>query len=243
VFFNVPSRYLKNVAESRYQWLHGATARHAVVVTASRRLARELHAAYDDQQVATGKQSWHTPAIFYWGDWLARQIDSVVEPDQLPLRIDSFSASIIWERCLRTHMPDELLGFSGVVRQARQAWQLVNDWSVSVAELVSCARSQDERLFARAASDYQAQLRAGSWLDSAGTAALLTDLITQKSVSVPRIITLAGFDNPVPAVAGVIAALRAAGCRVDSAPPPDVNSTVSVGYMRVTIAAANRAKP
>jgi len=228
VFFNVPSRYLKNVAESRYQWLHGATAEHAVVVTASRRLARELHAAYDDQQVATGKQSWHTPAIFYWGDWLARQIDSVVEPDQLPLRIDSFSASIIWERCLRTHMPDELLGFSGVVRQARQAWQLVNDWSVSVAELVACARSQDERLFARAASDYQAQLRAGSWLDSAGTAALLTDLITQKSVSVPRIITLAGFDNPVPAVAGVIAALRAAGCRVDSAPPPDVNSTVSV---------------
>ncbi len=212
----------------RYPWLPDAVAGHAEVVTASRRLARELRGVYDDLQLATGKQSWHTPAIFFWGDWLGRKIESVADPASLPVRIDSFSASIVWERCLRAHMPDELLGFSGIVRQARQAWQHLNDWSVPVAELVAFARSQDERLFAKAASDYDAQLRAGSWIDGAGSAALLADLIARESVAVPGRITLAGFDRPAPSVTRVIEALGSAGCVVDTAPSPDVNTAVSM---------------
>jgi len=219
---------LNNSSDQRYPWLQNAIAERAEVVTASRRLARELRGVYNDQQVATGKQSWHTPAIVFWSDWVALQIESVSDPSALPVRIDAFSASIIWERCLRAHMPDELLGFSGIVRQARQAWRQLNDWSVPIAELVSSARSQDERLFANAASDYKTQLRAGSWIDDAGTEALLADLITQESVTVPRQIMLAGFDRPVPAVARVVEALRAGGCSVQTVPSPDVNATVSV---------------
>jgi ATP-dependent helicase/nuclease subunit B len=219
---------LINDPGQKYPWLQDAIAENTEVVTASRRLARELQTVYDDLQLAAGKLSWHTPAIFFWGDWLARLIDSAPDPASLPVRIDSFSASIIWERCLRAHMPDELLGFSGIVRQARQAWRQLNDWAVPVAEIVASARSQDERLFARAANEYQEKLRAGSWVDGAGTAALLAELIEQKSVSVPGKITLAGFDRPVPAVDNVIAGLRKAGCVVDNAPPPDVNASVCI---------------
>lgn len=222
------SHRLNNDHGQKFPWLQDAIAEHAEVVTASRRLARELHTVYDDLQLAAGKQSWHTPAIFFWGDWLAKQIDGVPNPAALPVRIDSFSASIIWERCLRAHIPDELLGFSGMVRQARQAWRQLHDWAVPVAELVSSARSQDERLFARAASEYQEQLRAGSWVDGAGTAAQLTELIEQRSITLPRQITLAGFDRPVPAVENVIAALEATGCVVGTAPPPDVNTSVGI---------------
>ena len=211
-----------------YPWLQEAIADNAEVVTASRRFARELRGDYDEQQLAAGMQSWHTPAIYFWGDWLARLVDSVPDPALLPVRIDAFSSAIIWERCLREHMPEELLGFNGVVRQARQAWRQINDWAVPITELASSARSQDERMFAKAASAYQAELGASAWVDEAGAAAQLAELIEQRSVVVPRHITLAGFDRPVPAVVRVIEALEAAGCNVGSAPPPEVNGSVSV---------------
>jgi probable DNA repair protein len=211
-----------------YPWLQDAIAENAELITASRRLARELRGAYDEQQLAAGMQSWHTPAIFFWGDWLARLVDSVPDPAALPVRIDAFSSAIIWERCLREHMPEELLGFNGVVRQARQAWRQVNDWAVPITELGSSARSQDERMFAKAASAYQAKLNTGAWVDETSTAAQLAELIEQKLVAVPRQITLAGFDRPAPTVVRVIEALEAAGCNVASAPPPEVNRGVSV---------------
>jgi len=189
---------------------------------------RELHSIFEDQQIAAGKQSWHTPAIVFWNDWLARQIESIANPVALPVRIDSFSAAIVWERCLRSHMPDELLGFSGIVRQAGQAWRRLHDFAVPVTELESSARSQDERLFARAANDYQSQLTAAAWIDAAGTAAQLADLIAQESVAVPRRLTLAGFDNPVPSVGRIIEVLQAAGCIVDQAPAPETHSNVRI---------------
>ena len=217
-----------SIPEQMYPWLQDAIAENAAVVTASRRLARELRGAYDEQQLAAGRQSWHTPAIYFWGDWLARLVDSVPDPAVLPVRIDVFSSAIVWERCLREHMPEELLGFNGVVRQARQVWRKLNDWAVPITELASSARSQDERMFAKAASAYQAELSARAWIDETGTAAQLAELIEQKSVAVPRHVTLAGFDRPVPAVVRVIEALEAAGCNVGSAPPPEVNRGVSV---------------
>jgi len=208
-----------------YLWLKDAIARDAVIITASRRLARELQAAYAVQQLEAGVLSWVTPSISFWNDWCKQQLEAVAEPLSLPLPIDNFSSSILWERCLKDHAPDGLPALSGVMRQAREAWQKLNDWNVPPAALPAAARSADEQLFAAAAADYQALLAAAGWTDRDGIPRLVTGVLTKQPGGTPKAAVFAGFDRYVPAVTAVIDALTAAGCSVQSAPAPATGAT------------------
>jgi probable DNA repair protein len=210
-----------------YPWLEDAITRDAVVITASRRLARELRAAYAERQLEAGARSWLTPSILFWNDWCRRQLEAATDPDPLPLTIDNFSSAILWERCLRKHLPDGLPALSGVIRQARDAWQRVNNWDVPLAALKRSARSPDEQLFAAAAADYQALLEAACWTDQDGIPRLVSGLITKQRVNAPKEAVFAGFDRFSPAVSNVIDALQLAGCAVQTAPEP-VTSAAAV---------------
>ena len=63
-----------------YPWLNDAIERDAVIITASRRLARELQAAYAAEQLAAGVLSWVTPSIHFWNDWCRLQLDVASDP-------------------------------------------------------------------------------------------------------------------------------------------------------------------
>lgn len=211
-----------------YPWLKDAITRDAVIITASRRLARELQAAFAAQQIEAGVLSWVTPSIFFWNDWCRQQLEDVANPLQLPVPIDSFSSSILWERCLRKHAPDGLPAMSGLIRQARDAWQRRNDWNVPLSILANSARSPDEQLFAAAATDYQGLLESGGWVDRDAFPGLVADLLDNKDVGAAQEAVFAGFDRFTPAVTRVIDALTAAGCHVQSAPETDAGGEVSV---------------
>ena len=211
-----------------YSWLKDAITRDAVIITASRRLARELQAAWAGQQLQAGVLSWATPSIFFWNDWCRRQLEAAAEPTELPLPIDNFSSSILWERCLKNHLPDGLPALSGIVRQARGGWQRLNDWHVPLAALTSSARSPDEQLFAAAAADYQALLAASSWTDQHGMPRLLIRLLSKQQFRAPQHAVFAGFDRFAPAVSEVIDALTLAGCSVQTAPEPATSAKASV---------------
>ena len=211
-----------------YPWLKDAISRDAVIITASRRLARELQTAYAGLQLRAGILSWETPSIFFWHDWCRRQLDAAAEPAELPLPVDNFSSSILWERCLKKHLPDGLPALSGVIRQARDGWQRLNDWNVPLAALTRSARSPDEQLFAAAAADYQALLDASSWTDQHGIPRLVTRLLSKQPVCAPKQAVFVGFDRFAPAVSEVIDALTLAECGVQTAPEPATSAKASV---------------
>ena len=211
-----------------YSWLKDAITRDAVIITASRRLARELQAAYAGQQLQAGILSWATPSIFFWNDWCRRQLEAAAKPAELPLPVDNFSSSILWERCLNKHLPDGLPALSGVIRQARDGWQRLNDWKVPLAALLRSARSPDEQLFAAAAVDYQALLDASSWTDQHGVPRLVTRLLSEQRVRAPKQALFVGFDRFAPAVSEVIDALTLAECSVQMAPEPATSAKASV---------------
>jgi len=211
-----------------YLWLKDAIDRDAVVITASRRLARELQAAYAAQQLAAGVRSWVTPSISFWNDWCKRQLEAVADPLPLPIPVDDFSSSILWERCLRKHAPEDLPALSGVIRQARDAWQRLKAWNVPLADLADSARSPDEQMFAAAAADYQARLESAAWTDRDSIPRLVTGLLSNKLSSAPKAAVFAGFDRFSPAVTEVIDALTAAGCSVQTAPVPGTSHQASV---------------
>ena len=119
-------------SESGYGWLEEEITPGTEIVTASRRLARELAAAYGDQQVGAGKSAWLTPPIHFWQEWLSSLLAAAPDPAALPRRLDAVPAAVLWERCLKNRMPDGLLSVGGVVRQAGQVWQRACEWELSL---------------------------------------------------------------------------------------------------------------
>ncbi len=203
-------------ARRHYGWLQDALARDATVISASRRLARELVAEHDAQQVAQGKLAWETPQILFLHDWLCRSIDEL--PDAgLPRLIDSASSVVLWERCLDRTVRNALLSTTGLVRHAMRAWQRVHEWQVPLERLAATAASRDEHWFARAAAAYAEELNQAQWLDAAQLPMYCAELFASGRLAAPAQIVYAGFDRLTPATAALFEQLAAQGSQVVAA--------------------------
>jgi probable DNA repair protein len=181
-----------------YLWLDSALSESSQVITASRRLARVLRQEYAQQRVLAGDTVWQTPVIQAWSDWLSDLVGGHGNQLSLPTVITSHQSRILWERCLRREISDPLVNVGMLARQSRDAWNRLREWQVSIAECQQYARSNDQRLFAAAANNYQSILKRESWVDEAGLAQLAIELMGDKALSLPRRITLAGFDRVPP---------------------------------------------
>lgn len=194
----------------RYAWLADALANDALVLTASRRLARDLRAQHDAEQQRAGRTAWRTPAILFWQDWLARALQESAAESRL--LADSHLSAVLWEAQLEGVLDQPVLVQAGLVRQAQVAWQRLLEWNVPLDRLDRQARRPEERAFARAASAYREELTQRGWLDSAQLAAWATQACDR--LEVPALILHAGFDRLSPALQGLFAALGDTGAAV-----------------------------
>ncbi|MDZ7771087.1 MAG: PD-(D/E)XK nuclease family protein [Woeseiaceae bacterium] len=195
-----------------------AVHRRATVLASSRRLARELRAAHDHEQAVAGRESWPTPDILFWQDWLVRTLTDAARHDT-PLLLHSTACTLLWEQSLRTTSPADLLSTSSVVRNARQAWQRLHEFQVPLGEVAAAAGNNDERWFSRAAHAYRDSLDAGNWIDMALLPSCIAGFIRRQEIELPAEIVHAGFDRIVPALQELFDALLAAGITVSAAPP------------------------
>ena len=160
-----------------YDWLNGALQGSSQVVTANRRLARVLAAEYSREQVAAGHSAWRSPGILSWQDWLTELVATAELSQQLPTRLNGHQSRILWERCLRREVTSPLLNISALVRQARDAWTRLHEYSVQLADVEAAAQGRDQRIFASAARAYQSILEREHWIDDVGLTALATELV------------------------------------------------------------------
>ena len=91
-----------------YDWLHDALDESTCVVTANRRLARELHNSWSAHKLAEGAAAWRTPDIQPWTSWLGAMLASSRRQDGIPTRINAHQSQLLWERCLRKELDDVL---------------------------------------------------------------------------------------------------------------------------------------
>ena len=211
-----------------YEWLEEALRENSQVVTANRRLSRVLAAEYGQQQLARGHRAWRTPAMHSWHGWLGQLVTSAELGGALPARLNEHQGRVLWERCLRREVSDPLLNVPILVRQAREAWSRLHEFSLTLDECESAALGRDQRLFVRAARSYQSILDREGWIDGDGLAGLLTQLVIDGRVSLPNKVTLAGFDRLVPQSAALLDAMTEAGLDVSEAPPGGPSSTLCV---------------
>ncbi|MCB1844289.1 MAG: hypothetical protein KDI09_15115, partial [Halioglobus sp.] len=200
-----------------YEWLSDAIGTGATVVTASRRLARELHIAFERKQQFAGRRSWLTPRIVFWSDWLAETLDNA-ERDSLPRLIDPASSTVLWEQCLGHTSRQELLSIAAVLRHARQAWQRMHDWQLPMEAVAASAISRDEHWFVRAASAYSDLLKADDWIDHAQLAAYAAEILDAACLAPGGRLVHAGFDRVTPAQGCLFERLTRHGVKVAAAP-------------------------
>ena len=201
-----------------YEWLSESLQGQAHVVTANRRLARDLRDAYTGQQLGAGLAAWPSPRIYSWQDWLRECLRSVSAQESLPTRINQYHSQLLWERCLAKELPDSTARAAGLVRLARDAWQRLADWQVDIRELARSVQSEDQRLFASVAGRYLAILEHEHWVDDAGLAALVVAAIDKGTVAAPDCLTFAGFERARPVVEVLQQVLIDKGCEVRTPP-------------------------
>ena len=197
-----------------YGWLSDVCDDSSHVVTASRRLARELKAAYNQQQLATGRSAWRTPTILTYPDWLNRVTVAAFRDNQ-PTRINAQQSRVLWERVLGSAINDPLVNIASLARQARDAWKRIHEWGVPFDEILSSASGADQRLFAKAAIRYRSLLESENWVDDALLVAYVIDRVRDGHLRLPSRVAVAGFDRTTPQVEELFAALKEQGTRVE----------------------------
>jgi len=197
-----------------YDWLNDALQDSSQVVTANRRLARMLARHYAEQQVASGLSAWRSPAIVSWQDWLQDLLATAELSRTLPTRLNTHQSRVLWERCLRREVSSPLLNIAALVRQARDAWTRLHDFSVPLDQVDGAAQGRDQRIFAIAANSYQSILTRENWIDDTGLAGVAEQLVISGDIALSAKITLAGFDRITPAAANLLAAVRDAGTKI-----------------------------
>src|SRR5210317_865386 len=106
-----------------YDWLNDALDDATCIVTANRRLSRELQNAWGATQVAAGNTAWRTPDIQTWQGWLGSVAAAAEQQGEVPTQINAHQSQLLWERCLRKELVEVSTGLSSLVRLSRDTWQ------------------------------------------------------------------------------------------------------------------------
>jgi probable DNA repair protein len=197
-----------------YNWLSDALDDSTCLVTANRRLARELQYAWGQAQVESGRTAWRSPDIQTWQGWLGSVTATAERQDAFPTRINAHQSQWLWDRCLRKELGEGVTGLPSLVRLSRDTWQRLADARVSIREVARSAKNEDQRLFSSAAGRYLAVLENKRWVDDAGLAALALELIASRSVRLKTRYVFAGFDRVRPSFTALQIALEESGCKV-----------------------------
>ena len=200
------------VQQPALDWL-GEDPVHRTLLTANRRLARELRNEYDQSMLRAGHVAWQTPSLQSWSSWVSQlcQASEVTAGATLA----PAAARVVWRQVAERHAAPNVLSVEGLARLGQEAWQLLCDWCVPLDDLRRSARNRDEHVFCRMLDDYLAALQDKGWVDGNQLLLKACQVIDNGRIALPTRVRLEGFDRFVPAVRRVLNALEAGGCRVD----------------------------
>jgi ATP-dependent helicase/nuclease subunit B len=201
-----------------YDWLSDSLGGDGTVVTANRRLSRDLSETFSVAQLNAGRKAWRSPEIYAWQDWLLSLSDRAIDQEYLPGRINARQSQLLWERCLKREINDSESGISSLVRMSRETWQRLADWQISIGEVARATQSEDQKLFASVAGRYLGLLERENWVDDAGLGELVLRLITDRKIRFAGSVTFAGFERQRPIIVAISDAMITAGYAVGFAP-------------------------
>ncbi len=185
-----------------------AAGNGALVLTATKRLARQLRRQFDRQQEEAGHQAWPTPAIHSGDAWLMQAGDAIGEGWRL---LGTLPARMLWEKIVTADAAGsdrELLQAGATARLAEEAHALVTEYGGAPDAFPLTA---DHLSFQRWRSVYRETLRKEGWLDRLDIAERVVAALTDGRLAVPSQVLFVGFDELPPRFVRIAGALRHAG--------------------------------
>lgn len=190
-----------------------------LVATGNARLSRGLAAEFDRRMLARGRAAWNTPAVLPLSAWLPEVLSDcgLRAGSALPRILTAEQEEQVWSAVIRQEgggPQPALLRVEATARRAREAYALLCEWRLDLAER-RFADSEDAAAFRRWALHFRALLAERGQAVAAQIPTLLRPLLAQGPGRLPPRMLLAGFYELNPAQQALLAALREAGCQAD----------------------------
>ncbi|MGB5708081.1 MAG: PD-(D/E)XK nuclease family protein [Arenicellales bacterium] len=186
----------------------------ATVITATRRLSRELIRQFDQARFQSGDHAWPSADVLPWDAWIRRCWNDIAPLVQnQPLVLTEGQLEVMWSQIVTTdigrtessNLP--LWNTRATARAAIRTLRLVRDWQIDNEQLKKSAHP-DHRCFVRWLKAYEAECRDKNWIDRSQIADLLLQNI---KILNPRNIHLIGFDRLLPKQQALVHALKQKG--------------------------------
>ena len=178
-----------------------ALRKGATVVTGNKHLAAVTLHAFEQSAVEQGLQAWPTPRIWPWPVWLQAVWEEARVSGSEPASqflLGPHQEQRVWEDIITESMTGQpLLQVAGVVRDAQQAWQLVQSWNIALTR-EQFSYNHDSTSFFQWASKFENRCREQEWLSSACLADRLQRSLKNGDLAVPHELLLIGFDTLTP---------------------------------------------
>ncbi|NOZ52256.1 MAG: PD-(D/E)XK nuclease family protein [Gammaproteobacteria bacterium] len=210
-----------------------ALDRGVTVVTGNKRLAGVIRQAFEQAAINKDLGVWPTPDIVPWSVWLQRSWEEALVLGALSapeLLLTSQQEQCIWDSIIvEAGLDQPLQQMSGTVRQAQDAWQLMQAWQLLLDETLF-AYNSDSTAFWHWASKFEEKCKENAWLPMAGLTQKLQCSIESGALAVPSELVLIGFDELTPQQQSLLQTLVESGCDVHWMQLAGVESqTVGVG--------------
>ncbi len=192
------------------------------VVTPNRRLAQALAAEFDERQLAAGRTVWESADILPYPAFVERLYDDALHGEAgaaLPLLLTPDQAQSLWEEIIhRSAQGKDLLAIPETAAQAADAWTLAHAWQL-LERLERTPLDDDGAAFLGWARAYGARTDRDRLTDRARLAAIVSGLLDDERVNMPRQLVAYGFDVVTPQQQAFMQALAARGVRLAACGP------------------------
>lgn len=204
----------------------------AVIVTASRRLARHLRLRHAAVRAAAGESAWVAPRYVPWEIWLVETWEAAGYRPQAPLPrpvLTPRQSRSLWERATARALGEAPpAGTGSLAAQAAESWRRACDWGVPAEAIRDAARSPDASFLARAIGYYTAACAEGDWQDPATLPAALAARFRAGATASEGPVTFAGFERQTPVQQELMTAMQEAGIPVTPDDAADRKGSVSI---------------
>ena len=178
-----------------YYKLFSSLDEETIVLTANRCLAHYLSIEYAYYQIKAGKKTWLTPRILSLTTWVSECWQYC--PKVKGILLTNFQEKLIWEKIVPFSEKTALL--------VQEAWCLMKAWRLSIDDLKLEANSEVQ-CFIDWSFRFQKELEQNDQVSSAELPERLQSLLSH--LNLPRKIILIGFDELVPTLQQLFAALE-----------------------------------
>ncbi len=192
-----------------------AAGRGERILTANRRLERQLLQAHEQRMRAAGETVWETPAIQPWDDWLTAVWDAAQFAGRLPARLllSPEQEQHLWEQVVADSPAGEaLLRPAPTARLAAEAHALLQDWCLQLPG-DDDRLNDDVRAFRDWAREFDARCRSHEWLPASRLASVLGECPSAFEGWCDQPCHLLGFEELTPSHRRVLSAFTQAGGR------------------------------